>query len=301
MEKDYLLQKWLNNDLTEAERKAFKALDDYDENLEILEASRYFKADEHSEIPDYASMKTKMNTQTPVRKLNWTRTLVRVAAIVAITLGVYYNFFYTQLTQVQTLAAEKTTIELPDASTVVLNALSEISYSKKEWDESRELNLDGEAYFKVAKGKVFDVITDEGVVTVVGTEFNVKRRGNYFEVACFEGIVKVSYDTGEKQLIAGEVIRIVNGDVGYKNIKTTSPQWTQNISYFDSVPYSEVISELERQYAIKVNYKPESANLLFTGGFVHDSLDKALNSITQPLKMTYTMDSSNLVSLKKRE
>ena len=42
---------------------------------------------------------------------------------------------------------------LPDHSEVVLNADSEITYKKSNWDTNRKLELQGEAYFKVAKGK----------------------------------------------------------------------------------------------------------------------------------------------------
>ncbi len=301
MEKDYLIEKWLNNDLTEDEKKAFESMEDYSEHLDILEAAEYFKASHISEVPDFKSFKKKRLETTPVRRLNWQQNLFRVAAMVAIMLGIYFTFFTGQQTEVQTLAAQKTTIQLPDNSTVILNALSDISFSESNWDDNRELQLQGEAYFKVAKGKVFDVITEKGTVTVVGTEFNVKHRGDYFEVKCYEGIVLVDYVESQKQLIAGEAIRIIGDEVYYKNLDNEAPEWTQNNSYFDAVPFGEVVAELERQFDIKVNSLQENAELLFTGGFSHDNLNEALKSITQPLKLTYRMDSSNEVTLQKSE
>ena len=103
-------------------------------------------------------------------------------------------FFSKDLTTIETMASEKTTVTLPDNSTAQLNSKSEISYSEKKWDKKRTVNLKGEAYFKVAKGSKFDVKTTAGIVSVHGTQFNVKNRKNYFEVKCFEGLVGVEID-----------------------------------------------------------------------------------------------------------
>jgi Fe2+-dicitrate sensor, membrane component len=65
---------------------------------------------------------------------------------------------------------------------VNLNSSSQLSYSKNKWDSKREVTLNGEAFFKVSKGSTFDVITLNGKVSVLGTQFNVKQRENYFEV-----------------------------------------------------------------------------------------------------------------------
>ena len=126
------------------------------------------------------------------------------------------------------------------------------------------MNLDGEAFFKVAKGEVFDVITKEGTVTVVGTQFNVKQRSNYFEVECYEGIVKVIANNTTKELLAGDTFRLYENDVTFNTTSYQLPQWAKDVSDFKSVPFSEVISELERQYNISVTYNTENATRLFS-------------------------------------
>ena len=197
----------------------------------------------------------------------------------------------------QTLAAEKTVISLPDNSSVVLNAASAISYRKKNWDEQRTLKLEGEAFFKVAEGHKFDVVTSEGVVTVLGTQFNVKQRDSYFEVTCYEGIVKVTANGNSKKLVAGDMFRLDSGILFESSNSDTGPQWTENMSTFKTVPFSRVIAELERQYNITITYTGDKRMQLFSGGFSHNNLENALQSITSPLGLKYQMDGSTNVIL----
>jgi ferric-dicitrate binding protein FerR (iron transport regulator) len=298
MEKEYLIKKWLTNDLTEEELKSFELLEDHDLHTDIIESAQYFKASHFSNVDEFEKLEERLLDEIPVRKLNWVRPLMRIASVFVVGFGIYFLFIYNNLTHIQTMASQKTTIELPDNSTVTLNALSEISYSKNKWSSNREVKLDGEAFFKVAKGEVFDVITSEGIVTVVGTQFNVKQRDDYFEVKCYEGVVRVTSKETTKELNVGDTFRMYGNEISYSNTNFQIPQWTKDISDFNSVPFSEVISELERQYNITVTYNIVYEKRLFTGGFVHNNLDNALKSITEPLELTYVIESSNHVRLK---
>lgn len=298
MEKEYLIKKWLANDLTEDELKAFESLEDHVLHTQILEDAAHFKASHFSKPESFEKLEARLPKEVPVRKMNWMKPLLRIASVFVVGIGIYFLLFANKLTHVQTLASEKTSIELPDASIVTLNALTEISYSKNRWNSNREVLLDGEAYFKVAKGEVFDVITEEGTVTVVGTQFNVKQRANYFEVKCYEGIVKVIAGGTTKELLAGDTFRRYGDDITFDTTTYQLPQWTKDVSDFRSVPFSEVIAELERQYNISVTYNTENATRLFSGGFVHNNLDNALKSITEPLELTYIMETATQVRLK---
>jgi len=295
MNKEYLIEKWLKGDLTDSEMEVFSQLEDYQFNMDILESAKHFNASHFSNIDDFETFKKERLTNKEVHKLNWLQPLIRIASVVIIAFGIYFTFFYNHLTRVQTLASEKTTIELPDYSKVTLNALSEIEYHKADWENNRLLKLKGEAYFKVAKGKIFDVVTTDGIVTVVGTEFNVKQRDNYFEVKCFEGVVEVTSDTIIRQLKAGDTYQILNGKFIHKKTTYKVPQWTHNISNFNGIPLYEIIAELERQYNLKVTFKNVDINRIFTGGFVHDNIENALISITEPMNLNYEISTSNQV------
>ena len=73
------------------------------------------------------------------------------------------------------------------------SAGSELNYNASKWGEKRELELKGEAFFDVEKGKRFDVNTELGKISVLGTEFNVLSRDSIFKVSCYEGLVQVTY------------------------------------------------------------------------------------------------------------
>lgn len=302
MDKDSLIEKWLKGELNETEKEMFKKLDDAQLSEYIIENAQHFKASHVSKLEDFDTFKAQYkSSKSSVKKLNWYRPLLKMASIFIIGLGIYYTFFSNTSIHVETLAGEKSAIDLPDHSKVELNALSSIEYNTKNWDENRFLKLEGEAYFVVAKGKTFDVQTKNGTITVVGTQFNVKQRDNYFEVKCFEGIVKVTSDTITRKLLAGDTYQILNGEFTQGKIVASAPKWTENRSEFKAIPIKEVLSELERQYNIQVTFKNINTNRLFTGEFVHDNLENALIAITLPMNMTYELSSSNLVIIHGKE
>ncbi|MGK0252916.1 MAG: transmembrane sensor [Mariniflexile sp.] len=296
MDKDYLIEKWLKNALTDSEKELFSKLDDAQLNEYIIDNAHHFKASHFSKLDDFNTFKTHYkSTRTSVKKLNWFNPLLKIASVIVIGLGIYFTFFSNTRTHVETLAREKTVIELPDHSKVELNALSSIEFNTKNWYDHRDLKLNGEAYFVVSKGKTFKVKTNVGVVTVVGTQFNVKQRENYFEVKCFEGVVKVTSDTITRKLLAGDTFQILNGKFTQGKTLASAPKWKENMSEFEAIPFKEVLSELERQYNIQVTFKNIDVNRLFTGRFTHNNLENALIAITQPMNMTYELSSSNLV------
>ena len=295
MIEDDLLKKWLNEDLTDGEKAAFSKQSDYAINQNIIEKAQYFKASQFSKASDFETFKNTYHKKPSVKGLTWIKPLLRVAGVLFLAFGLYFTVFNKDLVEERTLVSEKATVSLPDLSKVTLNADSEITYDAKTWDSKRRLNLKGEAYFKVAKGKTFDVITKSGIVTVVGTEFNVKARNDYFEVICYEGIVKVTSDSISRQLLAGETYRILNKRFSEDKTADSEPQWTKNRSSFKSIPFNEVVEELERQYSVKVAFKYTDTTRLFSGGFVHDNLENALMSITQPMNLTFEISSPNQV------
>jgi len=297
MDKDYLLKKWLNNDLNEAEAKAFAQQDDFEFNQQIINDAKLFKASQFSIVGDYSDFKGNTSGKSnsiDIRSLN---SILRIAAVLVIGIGIYFAFFNTNTMQFETIAGEKIDFTLPDQSLVSLNALSSIEFNKKNWSDDRSLELKGEAYFKVAKGSVFSVQTTNGEVTVLGTQFTVKQRQDYFEVKCFEGVVQVTSLGNEIILNAGESFRIINGNSENRSLDLTEPEWINNKSMFQAVPLLEVLAEMERQYDIQISIDNMDANRLFTGGFMHDNLNNALISITQPMNLNFEIITSNQVKI----
>lgn len=310
METNDLIIKWLSDGLSDNEAKAFEALEDADFNKRIVEDAALFKASEFSKMPDFETFRNGRLSpkdeylspeETPVRRLQWMRPMLKIASVLFIGLGIYYFMVSDPTTDVRTMAAEKTTIELPDASKVTLNASSEVRYNAGAWDSKREIELDGEAFFDVAKGAKFDVVTDAGTVSVLGTEFNVKNRGTFFEVACYEGTVRVVTADHTEILKVGDNFRLYDGEAITGRHIQAVPQWTDNMSDFQRIPLSQVLAELERQYGVGVTAENIDTDQLFTGAFVHDNLENALSSISEPLNLDYRIINTDEVRLSIRE
>ena len=297
MNREELISKWLDNNLNDQELKAFKNLEDYDDLVKLHTSLQAFKVD------DYDTSKELENVLSTIKskkhpKTNWFKPLMRVAAILAICFGLYY-YTTTLDTTISTEYAQKTTIELPDASSVSLNAKSFLVYNKKDWKHDREVELQGEAFFNVAKGSSFKVNITSGTVTVYGTQFNVKHRDNYFEVICYEGLVGVTYNSQETKLKPGDSFLIIDGKtIAKEKEHLTMPSWLNNASTFTSLPYKVVIAEFERQYNVDITLLGIDSTQLFTGSFTHDDIDVALKSITLPLHVTYSK-TKNTITLKR--
>ncbi|PQV46617.1 FecR family protein [Jejuia pallidilutea] len=294
MNREALILKWLNNDLNDQEFEAFKALEDYDDLVKLHTNLQHFKADNYDTSTELENVLSTIKS-TGAPKNNWLKPLLRVAAVLAICFSVYY-YTTTLNTTVTTQLAQKTTVELPDASTVSLNAKSLLAYNKNDWKKERDVNLQGEAFFKVAKGSSFNVKTTSGTVTVYGTQFNVKQRDNYFEVICYEGLVGVTYNANETKLTPGDSFLVIDGKIIAKEKEHRStPSWLNNESDFKSVPFKQVVAEFERQYNVEVTLMNVDATQLFTGSFTHDNLDVALKSIALPLQVTYSKQNNTII------
>lgn len=302
MEQDYLIKKWLAGGLTPEEEKAFEAMEDAPFLKGIVDDAKKFHAPQFSKTTAYEDLKKVLDARrAPVRKLNWVRPLMRIASIFILGFAMYYFFIYDNLTHVETRFGEKVTINLPDESSVSVNALSEISYNEKNWNSDRKVQLEGEAFFDVAKGRQFVVSTRKGLVTVLGTKFNVKQRDAYFEVKCFEGTVRVNIQDYETVLNIGDNVRWYKGDIEKGENTYSEPQWTENVSDFQRTNVAEVFAELERQYGVTVTLEDVDGERLFTGGFEHDNLDRALKSITAPLDLHYVILENDKVRVRPRE
>nr|WP_321225118.1 FecR family protein [uncultured Psychroserpens sp.] len=297
MKKENLIQKWLDHDLNDQELEAFKQLDDYNDLIKLDAEIGGFKANSFNDDNALEHIWTTINStkKKPIKLLS---TLSKIAAILVICFGIY--FYTTTLdTTSNTLASQHKSLALPDASQVELNAMSSLTFNKSNWDDSRKISLEGEAFFKVAKGKQFDVETSMGTVTVLGTQFNVKQRTNFFEVICYEGKVGVNSEEKNITLLPGDTFLIIDGKyIATEKENLKHPSWLDHKSTFKSIPYREVIAEFERQYDVNIELKNIDGTQNFTGSFIHNDIEFALKSITLPLQLKYSK-TDNIIKLER--
>lgn len=279
MEENYQLAKWLNDEMTEAELKEFQSQPDYHLYEKIKQYSSELQTNSFNEeamLSTILASKKETPKVVPLYR-NW---MFRIAAVLVLGLGLLFTYQTVSSTTQLAENGKETTFLLPDNSEVVLNSGSEIEYKKWNWDDNRNLQLQGEAYFKVAKGKKFQVNTDLGKVSVLGTQFNVKARNNRFDVTCYEGRVKVNYNSEEVILTQGQTVSFENNKkIIHHNVDLEKPLWIENQMDFEQEKINTIIEEIERQYNCSIELKNGSSEQLFTGKLPADNIDVALQII----------------------
>ncbi len=251
----------------------------------------------------FLGIQQKINNKREVqlsRKSNLKWAIAAAASLVLFLTS--YFFLGNDTIAITTSFSEQRNIELLDNSEVTLNAKTQLSYDEGEWEHHREVHLDGEAYFKVEKGSTFAVITDQGTVEVLGTQFNVKSTLDFFEVTCYEGKVQVSKDGEARILFPGMTYRRINGHP-IENGRSThkQPSWIHGESTFKSVPLTYVIAELENQYSLKFDTKAIDGNVNFTGSFGHDNEEVALSTVFNAMRIEYSYNDQKVIVLRPYE
>lgn len=297
MENNVDLAKWLAGEMTGSELEAFEKSPEFATYQKIKNYSGSMEAPAFDTDESYQNV-IKQVKKEPLRKQNyWFIKLV--AATLVISLGtVFYSKNKTTTQYAE--AGQKTTFSLPDQSEIVLNSDSKIQYKKWKWKTNRSLKLEGEAFFKVAKGETFDVNTSLGKVTVVGTQFNVKSRNRNFEVECYEGKVKVAFGNKNFLLEKGSSITVRNGNItATVPLNTEKPSWLLNEIKFSQNNLKEVMDEIQRQYGIEIEYPQIHSGQYFTGTVPADNIDTAMKIIGKVYHLNYIKASDKKIILKK--
>lgn len=195
--------------------------------------------------------------------LGWIGTAA--AMLLLITAGfLWWNQDTAQII-VSTDFAEQRTLSLPDGSTVKLNANSVLRYATAwEDQDDRQVWLDGEAFFTVAKkpvtGQKFRVTTPDLTVAVLGTVFNVNSREEQTSVFLEEGSIALTLkrDSGKEETLMepGELLTYsAKQQAVITNTKRTAAplhtSWKDGVLQFEATPLSVVTERVEHIYGIQ--------------------------------------------------
>ncbi|MCX2744102.1 FecR family protein [Mangrovivirga sp. M17] len=297
------IEKWLNGELSEQEKQEFENSPEFESLKKLTSSIEKFKAPELDKEKEWERIKATIydnSNEKSKKSVQWFPTFIKVAAAIAIIATAYIYFFTNNITTISTSVAEKKTVVLPDSSIVILNSLSSITYDDSNWDNQREVKMEGEALFTVKKGSKFEVKSSSGTIKVLGTEFNVRERGSLFEVICYEGLVQVNKGNEEVRLTSNKIFSSLAGKSSVKEKATgITPHLASNESAFYSVPFKEVLNEFERQYQVDISSKNIDLQRDFTGKFTHTDIDLALKSITVPLDLSYKINGGKVILSKK--
>jgi transmembrane sensor len=295
------IEKWLADTLSEEEKTLFEQTEAYRNLHRMDNALKRFAPSQFDAVSSFEKIKSSRQKEAKVVSLQWPA-ILRIAAALIIGASVLFYFadtlFGTSEMVYETGIGETREFVLPDQSVVTLNAKSRMTFSEDRWNEERTVKLEGEAFFSVQKGEQFQVSTNSGTVTVLGTQFNVKDRNHFYEVICYEGKVHVAGNSSPVQLTSKQSYREVSKQATQAVMEIAdTPTWFNKESEFESVPYQEVLNEFERQYDVTIKTKDIDIAQLYTGRFPNTDLPTALKSVTIPFGLTYQVKGKEILVL----
>lgn len=296
-ENETYLSDWLANKISNEQLKELVSEDDFLAYQKLKSALEDFTVSNPDLDKNFDAIKQKWTTQKakkPAKVIPLWR-YAGVAAAVLLFVGLFQMFYFSNAEE--TSFGISKNITLPDDSKVTLNAKSKLSYPNL-FQFNRTLNLEGEAFFEVQKGKTFTVETSLGCVKVLGTKFNVNAYKDYFEVICYEGKVRVESKGKIAILTPSESIRFYDHTVeNWAETNAVKPSWISGESEFKNVQVKYVIDKFQNQYNINIDFPKNKENIKFTGTFTHKNIETALKSICIPLNLKYSQISSDKIRI----
>lgn len=230
---------------------------------------------------------------------------LRIAAAVVFIVGISIFWHYTidhrllsfidkkVMLEKSTKYGEESEFLLSDGSKLKLNAGSLVHFEKTFSGTTREVSLNGEAFFDVAKNKhkPFVIKTGKLQVTVLGTAFDVKsyEDDDYATVTVTRGRVKVNSPEREYIITPNEQICFnkSTGELVKRNVDAADYiKWTTGTLCFRKTQVKEMIRQLERQYDVKIKVNnPTILSRTVTGEY------SKLSTILEALEFTLNVKS----------
>ena len=217
----------------------------------------------------------------------------------------------SSLTKDQLLAAKRITtrhdkefwLTLDDGTLVHLNYNTRLIYPEKFGRGDRNVILDGEAYFMVAKdrSRPFVVHTLHGDIKVYGTEFNVNTNAASTTVVLVKGSVGLTSSKGiELILEPGQLGEMKTNELELvdKNVETDIyTSWNEGKYIFRDCRLDKLMQILSHWYGVQVTFENQKAcSIPFTGNInKYKSISPALHAIEFATGLTITMKDNHVV------
>jgi transmembrane sensor len=162
------------------------------------------------------------------------------------------------------------TVTLSDGTLVYMNSASSLKFPVTFSNKERVVELSGEAYFEVShnKQKPFKVMTNQQVVEVLGTHFNINSFGvdNSVKTVLEEGSVKVYSKTvakllkpGQQSIVKKDEIEVADADV------EEALAWKNGYFRFNNESIKSVMPKLARWYDVEVVFDEQVTDVGFYG------------------------------------
>lgn len=264
----------------------------------------------------FADIKNKISQETKVvdfnlrvskkKSMGWMRIAASVVTFISLGALSYYEisdpFSHLNLIGydlVEADAGNQQTQLLADGSTVYLNGDSRLKYKINSEASERQLYLEGEAFFDVARdeAKPFVIGLENSEVQVLGTSFNIKA---YPE----DGQISTSVITGRVAFEASksESLILIPGNKGVLDKDKNSiakldvdnsmdVAWMEKALNFENTSLSELAKSLYRMYGVKVKLTDGSLkNLKITAKFKNENIDEIFKILEMTNEFSYRIE-----------
>ena len=233
-----------------------------------------------SELPDY-SLKSQIEQPAKTKTFTpWSSFVKYAAAAVVIFVAGWFllkpskNEFtaFTNGKFYSTGAKETLTVKLDDGTKITLNQNSSLSIDKNFNSNARLVELDGEAYFDVAKNpeKPFITKSKNTYTKVLGTSFEIESTiENQVSVSLYEGKVQFTAQNEKSIITPGEKLIYSIKNKKFEKIKTKTLDkdiWVAGLSFKDA-KLKEIVSKLEAQYKVSISVPEDKNNEQYTASF----------------------------------
>lgn len=263
-----------------------------------------------------------------IRTIKLIRSVLSYAAIVVLVLGIAFTARYllnkpdnqpiaaAKMITVTTTAHpdEITRVNLPDGSTVSLNANTKLEYPEVFLANERRIALSGEAFFEVAHDSTcpFIIDTNGASVEVLGTTFNVSAYPGRptVEVNVESGKVRLTEKSTTKKepnraiLPAGKSgkVLLASGDIiESDNLSPNYLSWVTKEINFQRTPLAEAFGQLENIYHVEISVtESDISTIPYTANFENLQIDYIVDVIARTHNLAVTRSDHHIVFARKK-
>lgn len=292
-------------------RGLFDAEEEWDELQARLAKEGAFQGTSRSEPGDYQFRRSALHSMS--RKVARFAAVFLIAGLVGLL--AYQNWYQPEpkakepvLREVNTANAQRANLTLGDGTKVMLNAGSRIRFPNQFEADHREVFLEGEAYFEVARNpdKPFVIHAGETVTRVLGTRFTVRSYPEDQQVRVVVEEGRVSFGLAKSNNPSAKAILTANELGRYhangSEIETAIVEdlqlylgWREGYLKFRQKPMGKVAYALEHRYGVKVAFEdPRIKKKTLTAFLKSRSIRNVLDVIAMSLDINYKLENDKV-------
>lgn len=253
----------------------------------------------------------------PVKTISPVWRILARAAVIALLINIAGFAVYQYKKQQRhrnysSVAGERKSFQLPDGTSVMLNANSHITMASQFNKDTREVTLIGEAFFDVSTvaNKPFIVHTSKMDIRVLGTSFNVRAypEDNVVAAALIKGKVevtirgernrkvilqaaqKITVPIVESHSARAQVVPIAKVALNPRDSAAVETSWTRNRLVMTDMPLGAAATEMSRWYGVKITVDSAIANKYrYTATFEKETVEQALKAMQASVPFHYNI------------